>query len=254
MLARELAAALRIPAVGVLGNHDYESGQQEEVVQILREAGVVILDGDGVRGRGHRDRGREGARRRLRGAGASALGRGHHEALRPGDGRRGAQARIRAGPAPDAAARGGPALLADSGDGGGGAARAIPVPGVQPARGAAEPLRGERRSSTVTRIADGPKAGRAPVCPCTTCACRCCASSIPIGRRSGSSSWPPSRPRPRPRTEPRRPEPRKPGTQDFRVRSSRPEPHRHVRTAGELAGEPTGLELSTSVPPPTSSK
>lgn len=48
VLARELAAALRIPAVGVLGNHDYESGQQEEVVQILREAGVAILDGDGL--------------------------------------------------------------------------------------------------------------------------------------------------------------------------------------------------------------
>jgi Icc-related predicted phosphoesterase len=48
VLARELAAALRIPAVGVLGNHDYESGQQDEVAQILRDAGVVILDGDGV--------------------------------------------------------------------------------------------------------------------------------------------------------------------------------------------------------------
>ena len=47
VLARELGAALRIPAVGVLGNHDYESGQHEEVVQILRDAGVVILDGDG---------------------------------------------------------------------------------------------------------------------------------------------------------------------------------------------------------------
>jgi Icc-related predicted phosphoesterase len=48
VLARELAAALRIPAVGVLGNHDYESAQQGEVVQILRDAGVTILDGDGV--------------------------------------------------------------------------------------------------------------------------------------------------------------------------------------------------------------
>jgi Icc-related predicted phosphoesterase len=47
VLARELGTALRIPAVGVLGNHDYESGQHEEVVQILRDAGVVILDGDG---------------------------------------------------------------------------------------------------------------------------------------------------------------------------------------------------------------
>jgi Icc-related predicted phosphoesterase len=47
VLARELAMALRIPAVGVLGNHDYESGQHEEVVQILRDGGVVILDGEG---------------------------------------------------------------------------------------------------------------------------------------------------------------------------------------------------------------
>jgi Icc-related predicted phosphoesterase len=47
VLARELASALRIPAVGVLGNHDYESGQHEEVVQILRDGGVTILDGDG---------------------------------------------------------------------------------------------------------------------------------------------------------------------------------------------------------------
>ena len=47
VLVRELSAALRIPAVAVLGNHDYESGQQEEVVAILREGGVTVLDGDG---------------------------------------------------------------------------------------------------------------------------------------------------------------------------------------------------------------
>jgi Icc-related predicted phosphoesterase len=47
VLARELATALRIPAVGVLGNHDYESEQHEEVVKILQDAGVIILDGDG---------------------------------------------------------------------------------------------------------------------------------------------------------------------------------------------------------------
>jgi Icc-related predicted phosphoesterase len=47
VLAGEMAAALRIPAVGVLGNHDYESGQHEEVVKILQDVGVVILDGDG---------------------------------------------------------------------------------------------------------------------------------------------------------------------------------------------------------------
>jgi Icc-related predicted phosphoesterase len=44
-LARELAA-LKIPAVAVLGNHDYESNQQDEVKRILFDAGVVTLDGD----------------------------------------------------------------------------------------------------------------------------------------------------------------------------------------------------------------
>jgi Icc-related predicted phosphoesterase len=47
VLVRELATAPRIPVVAVLGNHDYESGQQEEVTQILRDGGVIVLDGDG---------------------------------------------------------------------------------------------------------------------------------------------------------------------------------------------------------------
>jgi Icc-related predicted phosphoesterase len=45
VLAKELAG-LRLPAVAVLGNHDIESGKSDEVVQILRDAGLVILDGD----------------------------------------------------------------------------------------------------------------------------------------------------------------------------------------------------------------
>ena len=45
-LTREITGALKIPAVGVLGNHDVESGQQDEIRSILRDAGVVILDGD----------------------------------------------------------------------------------------------------------------------------------------------------------------------------------------------------------------
>ena len=32
--------------VGVLGNHDYESGQQDEVKKILADAGITTLDGD----------------------------------------------------------------------------------------------------------------------------------------------------------------------------------------------------------------
>lgn len=45
-LAREVTSALKIPAVAVLGNHDYESGQQEEIRRIILDAGVVPLDGD----------------------------------------------------------------------------------------------------------------------------------------------------------------------------------------------------------------
>ena len=44
-LAREMSP-LKIPAVAVLGNHDYESNQQSEVRQILSDAGVVVLDGE----------------------------------------------------------------------------------------------------------------------------------------------------------------------------------------------------------------
>jgi Icc-related predicted phosphoesterase len=33
-----------IPVLGVLGNHDYECGQPEKVVEVLRAAGMTILD------------------------------------------------------------------------------------------------------------------------------------------------------------------------------------------------------------------
>lgn len=45
-LAKEITGSLKIPAIGVLGNHDFEGGQQDEVRSILTDAGVVILDGD----------------------------------------------------------------------------------------------------------------------------------------------------------------------------------------------------------------
>jgi Icc-related predicted phosphoesterase len=45
VLAEELSAA-RIPIVAVMGNHDYESGKQDEVRQILSAAGVRVLDGE----------------------------------------------------------------------------------------------------------------------------------------------------------------------------------------------------------------
>jgi Icc-related predicted phosphoesterase len=37
---------VKIPIVGVLGNHDYESGHEDEVRSILADAGVQALDGD----------------------------------------------------------------------------------------------------------------------------------------------------------------------------------------------------------------
>ena len=40
--------ACSIPVVGVLGNHDYECGQPEEVARILHEAGMTVLDEQAV--------------------------------------------------------------------------------------------------------------------------------------------------------------------------------------------------------------
>ena len=43
ILAEDLRGCT-IPAVGVLGNHDYECGQPEKVAEILTQAGVTLLD------------------------------------------------------------------------------------------------------------------------------------------------------------------------------------------------------------------
>jgi Icc-related predicted phosphoesterase len=51
LLARELGM-VKVPMVGVLGNHDYESGQQDEVRRILGGAGLKVLEGDAVEVRG----------------------------------------------------------------------------------------------------------------------------------------------------------------------------------------------------------
>jgi Icc-related predicted phosphoesterase len=46
VLARELTAAMKLPVIAVLGNHDYEGGQAPEIRRILNEAGVTVLDGE----------------------------------------------------------------------------------------------------------------------------------------------------------------------------------------------------------------
>ena len=48
ILVRELTGTVKIPVIGVFGNHDYESGHADEVRSILGDAGVRILDGDFV--------------------------------------------------------------------------------------------------------------------------------------------------------------------------------------------------------------
>jgi Icc-related predicted phosphoesterase len=53
--AKILAADLkhvRVPMIGVLGNHDYESDNEAELVQILTDAGITLLDGDATEYRG----------------------------------------------------------------------------------------------------------------------------------------------------------------------------------------------------------
>jgi len=45
ILAKDLAPA-KIPVVAVLGNHDFEAGQEAEIAKILTEVGVHVLDGD----------------------------------------------------------------------------------------------------------------------------------------------------------------------------------------------------------------
>ena len=45
LLAKELAV-VKMPMIGVLGNHDVQSNRQDEVKDILGEAGLRILDGE----------------------------------------------------------------------------------------------------------------------------------------------------------------------------------------------------------------
>ncbi|MBO0775159.1 MAG: metallophosphoesterase [Actinobacteria bacterium] len=41
-------ASLGVPVIAVLGNHDYHSGQQDEITSVLTGAGISVLEGSGV--------------------------------------------------------------------------------------------------------------------------------------------------------------------------------------------------------------
>jgi Icc-related predicted phosphoesterase len=47
-LVADLRSAVRIPMIGVLGNHDFESGEPKLVRQVLEAAGVTMLDGEAI--------------------------------------------------------------------------------------------------------------------------------------------------------------------------------------------------------------
>jgi Icc-related predicted phosphoesterase len=48
LLARELTSTIKAPITAVLGNHDYEAGKAAEIAEIMRDAGVSMLDGDSI--------------------------------------------------------------------------------------------------------------------------------------------------------------------------------------------------------------
>ncbi|OGW41824.1 MAG: metallophosphoesterase, partial [Nitrospirae bacterium GWD2_57_9] len=45
VLVKDLTTYLKIPIIAVLGNHDFESGKQDQVKEILVSAGIRVLDG-----------------------------------------------------------------------------------------------------------------------------------------------------------------------------------------------------------------
>jgi Icc-related predicted phosphoesterase len=47
-LVKLLAQTVRVPIVAVLGNHDFHSGQEAQVAEVFKAAGVHMLDGDAV--------------------------------------------------------------------------------------------------------------------------------------------------------------------------------------------------------------
>ena len=47
-LVADIRAAVRIPMIAVLGNHDFESGHEELVCKLLDDAGVNVLNGEAI--------------------------------------------------------------------------------------------------------------------------------------------------------------------------------------------------------------
>lgn len=78
ILVEELKAAT-IPTLSVFGNHDYESGKQDEVQKILLDAGAIVLDGGACEVKGI---GFAGVKGFAGGFGSKALGGWGEEAIK----------------------------------------------------------------------------------------------------------------------------------------------------------------------------
>jgi Icc-related predicted phosphoesterase len=46
ILMDQISHPFRIPLIAVLGNHDYEAGQQDAIREVLIKAGAIVLDGE----------------------------------------------------------------------------------------------------------------------------------------------------------------------------------------------------------------
>src|SRR4030095_5594257 len=51
-LAREIHSAVTVPVIAVLGNHDFESGKQEEIKKVLCDSGIRVLGAEATEVRG----------------------------------------------------------------------------------------------------------------------------------------------------------------------------------------------------------
>src|SRR3954451_9144300 len=51
-LAREIHSSVSVPVIAVLGNHDFEGGQQEEIKRVLCDSGIRVLDGEAAEVKG----------------------------------------------------------------------------------------------------------------------------------------------------------------------------------------------------------
>ena len=113
MLARDLTSSVKIPIVAVLGNHDFESDESDEIARILADAGVHMLDGDAVEMHGVGFAGVKGFAGGFGRGDARSVGRARDQAVRAGGGERSAQARVGARPTEDGASHRRAALRAD---------------------------------------------------------------------------------------------------------------------------------------------